>query len=303
MITLEHTYILTGIVLLIFTIYTLVDKGHKQRLGTAAFWFIYAITFALGKHLPNVVTGLLVVLMAIVAALKKTGTGSYNESSAAEKAAGAVKYGNSLFIIVLIVPVVTFGVAALTSLGALVGMSIGAVVALIVAMAFTRSSITVSLNEGRRLTDAIGWAIILSQFLAALGALFNKAGVGAVISGLVTSFVPEDSAIAVVVAYCVGMALFTAVMGNAFAAFAVITSGIGIPLVVKIHGADPAILGPLGMIAGYCGTLLTPMAANFNIVPTALLEMKDQYGVIKAQAPVAAAMFITQIALVYFVAL
>lgn len=303
MITLEHTYLLTGIILFIFTIYTLIDKGHKQKLGTAAFWLLYGITFCFGKYLPNTVTGAIVVLMAIIAALKRTGTGTYNETTAEEKMSSAEKYGNTLFVIVLIVPVVTFAVAIFTKLGALVGMSIGAVIALIVALIATRSPVTTALNEGRRLTDAIGWAAILSQFLAALGALFAKAGVGTVISGLVTSVVPKNSAIAVVAAYCVGMALFTAVMGNAFAAFAVITAGIGIPLVVKIHGADPAILGPMGMLAGYCGTLLTPMAANFNIVPTALLEMKDRYGVIKAQAPVAIVMLIAQIALVYFIAL
>ncbi|HNY41266.1 MAG TPA: DUF979 family protein, partial [Bryobacteraceae bacterium] len=33
-------------------------------------------------------------------------------------------------------------------------------------------------QEGRRMLDAVGWAIILSQFLAALGFLFDKAGVG-----------------------------------------------------------------------------------------------------------------------------
>ena len=37
------------------------------------------------------------------------------------------------------------------------------------------------------------------------------------------------------------------------------------------------------MLAGFCGTLMTPMAANFNLVPAALLELKNPYGVIKAQ--------------------
>ena len=42
-------------------------------------------------------------------------------------------------------------------------------------------------------------------------------------------------------------------------------------------------VGAIGMLAGFCGTLMTPMAANFNIVPAALLELKDRNGVIKAQ--------------------
>ena len=77
-------------------------------------------------------------------------------------------------------------------------------------------------------------------------------------------------------AYCLGMMLFTVVMGNAFAAFAVITGGIGLPLIVQMHGGNS-----FGMFAGYCGTLLTPMAANFNIVPAMLLELKDKMPLLK----------------------
>jgi uncharacterized membrane protein len=88
-------------------------------------------------------------------------------------------------------------------------------------------------------------------------------------------------------------------MGNAFAAFAVITAGIGIPFVFS-QGANPAIAGILGLTAGYCGTLLTPMAANFNIVPAAIMDMKNKNGVIAAQAPLAIIMLIVHIVLMYF---
>ena len=97
------------------------------------------------------------------------------------------------------------------------------------------------------------------------------------------------------------MALFTAIMGNAFAAFAVITAGIGIPFVVA-QGGSPVVVAALGMTSGYCGTLLTPMAANFNTLPVALMEMKDQLGVIKQQFPIAISMLLIQIMLMYFLA-
>ena len=85
--------------------------------------------------------------------------------------------------------------------------------------------------------------------------------------------------------YTVGMALFTIVMGNAFAAFPVMTAGIGLPLIVRgLHG-DPIVMSALGMLSGFCGTLMTPMAANFNIVPAALLELPNRNGVIKVQIP------------------
>jgi uncharacterized membrane protein len=41
---------------------------------------------------------------------------------------------------------------------------------------------------------------------------------------------PLDSRLAAVAAYCLGMAGFTMIMGNAFAAFPVMTAGIGLPV-------------------------------------------------------------------------
>ena len=97
------------------------------------------------------------------------------------------------------------------------------------------------------------------------------------------------------------MALFTMIMGNAFAAFSVITVGIGIPFVFS-QGANVAIAGALALTAGYCGTLLTPMGANFNIMPAALLEIEDKNAIIKNQAPVALALLFAHIILMYFLA-
>ena len=187
-------------------------------------------------------------------------------------------------------------------MGALLGLGIVSVLGCILALMLVKDSPARSCNEGRRLLDAVGWAAILSQFLAALGFLFNKAGVGKVIADIVASVVPSENLFACIVAYCVGMALFTMIMGNAFAAFAVISTGIGIPLVIKLHGADPAIAGVIAMLSGYCGTLLTPMAANFNVVPAALLEMSDKNGVIKAQIATAIPLLAINILLMYFLA-
>ena len=97
------------------------------------------------------------------------------------------------------------------------------------------------------------------------------------------------------------MALFTIIMGNGFAAFSVITAGVGVPFLIA-QGADPVVVGALGLTAGYCGTLVTPMAANFNIMPAALLEMRSKYGILRAQAPVAAVLLCVHIALMYFLA-
>ncbi len=304
-ITLDQIYAVTGIFLLIFTVLTLLDKKQngKAKWGTALFWGLYGITFVWGKEIPPAVVGGMVVLMALIAGAKWMGIGEYWSATAEFRRQMADKFGFWLFGPALAVPLVTFLVAWLApKMGALVGLGIGSVVALFLAVLLTRTMPVQVFQEGRRLLDAVGWAIILSQFLAALGFLFDKAGVGKVVAEMVSTVVPVDLRLATVIAYCVGMALFTMIMGNAFAAFAVITTGIGIPLVVKMHGADPAIAGVIAMLSGYCGTLMTPMAANFNVVPAALLEMQDKNGVIKAQVMTALPLLAVNIFLMYFLA-
>jgi uncharacterized membrane protein len=44
------------------------------------------------------------------------------------------------------------------------------------------------------------------------------------------------------------------------------------------------------------------MAANFNLVPAALLELKDPYGVIRAQWRTGALLLVCNILLMYFIA-
>ncbi len=144
-----------------------------------------------------------------------------------------------------------------------------------------------AVTEGRRLLDTLGWAALLPLVLASLGSVLTRSGVGDAIAHLTESFIPVSSLLACVLAYALGMVVFTVIMGNAFAAFPVLTAGIGLPLLVHLHGGNPAIVGALGMLSGYCGTLLTPMAANFNIVPVALLELDDPWSVIRAQIPTA----------------
>jgi len=304
-ITLDQIYAVTGAFLLVFTVLTVLDKKLTEKLkwGTAAFWGLYGISFVWGKEIPPAAVGGMVVAMALIASLKYMGLGEYWSATVEFRRKMADKFGLWLFGPALLVPIVTFFVAWTSpKMGALVGLGVGSIIALFAAFLMTRTMPVQAFQEGRRLLDAVGWAIILSQFLAALGFLFDKAGVGKVVAEMVSTVVPVDFLLASVIAYCVGMTLFTMIMGNAFAAFAVITTGIGIPLVIKMHGADPAIAGVIAMLCGYCGTLMTPMAANFNVVPAALLEMKDKSGVIKAQVLTALPMLIVNICLMYFLA-
>ena len=292
---LDYVYLL-----FIFAIQSFLDKEHKYRIGTGLFWLLYSISFIFGSYLSKEINGWLVIAMAAIVLVKQLGKGHYFESSIEFKKGEAVRIGNVIFVPALLVGIITFFIGFFTKLGALVGLGIAAIIAMCAALYITKGELNQGFHEGRRLIDAISWTAILSQLLAALGYLFNLAGVGKLISSAVASVVPADNVFLVVVAYCIGMVIFTMIMGNAFAAFAMITSAIGIPMLVVAHGANPAAVGAIAMLAGYCGTLMTPMAANFNIVPVALLEMRDQYGVIKAQLPIALIMLVLNILLMYY---
>lgn len=297
---LDYVYLLVGIILFIFAIQSFLDKEHKYRIGTGLFWLLYSVSFIFGSYLSKEINGWLVIAMAAIVLVKQLGKGNYFESALEFKKGEAIRIGNVIFIPALLVGIITFVIGFFTKLGALVGLGIAAIIAMCAALYITKGTLNQGFHEGRRLIDAIGWTAILSQLLAALGYLFNLAGVGKIISSAVASVVPADNVFLIVVAYCIGMVIFTMIMGNAFAAFAMITSAIGIPMLVVAHGANPAAVGAIAMLAGYCGTLMTPMAANFNIVPVALLEMRDQYGVIKAQLPIALIMLVLNILLMYY---
>ncbi|MBA5760887.1 DUF979 domain-containing protein [Vibrio sp. 404] len=280
---LEYVYQATGLLLLAFSLQSFLDNNNPKRVGSGLFWLIYGLTFIFGAMMPHWVTGVMVLMLTALAAGGFMGIGNYGTTSDVERKQSASVLKNKLFVPAIVVPAGTVLISQLTPLGALVGLGISSIAAIIVALVITKSQPMHSLNEGRRLIDSIGWAAILSQFLAALGYLFNQAGVGDTVASIVKLMIPENMLLVKVIAYCVGMTLFTIVMGNAFAAFAVITTGIGIPLLILDHSGNAAIIGVLGMLSGYCGTLMTPMAANFNVVPAALLELKNKHHVIMMQ--------------------
>jgi uncharacterized membrane protein len=299
-ITLEHVYWLSGLMMAGVAIVNWRDQTNPRRFNNTAFWGIYAVTFLVGSHLPDLANGLLVIAMVLVASIRGLGQGKHEGDTRAEREASARHWGNKLFIPALAIPLITvLGTVIfkrITIQGmplvdlkqvTVISLAIATLVALATGMIMLRPPLLSPIREARRLLDAVGWAAVLPQMLAALGALFAIAGVGNVVSGIAQRWIPLNSAFAVVTTYAIGMAAFTMIMGNAFAAFPVMTAGIGLPLIVQKFGGDPTIMAAIGMLSGFCGTLMTPMAANFNIVPTALLELPDENAVIKVQIPTA----------------
>ncbi len=316
MITIEAVYIVGGAFFAVIALLSLVDTTNRRRAINALFWGLLAISFLFGSRLGDLGNGVLVLGLVAIGAIG-LGQGKPKTTSPEERRASAEKRGNWLFAPALLIPIVTFlGVlAAKQSWGAawidpkqstFISLVAGVLIAVAVTMLWTKAPPLAPLQEGRRLIDAVGWAAILPQMLASLGAVFLAAGVGDQVGHVISAYVPLHSPTGAVIAYCIGMALFTIIMGNAFAAFPVMTAAIGLPIVVHQFGGDPIIVSAIGMLAGFCGTLTTPMAANFNVVPANLLELPDRdaalNGVIRAQIPTALPLLAANIVLMRLLA-
>ena len=318
MITIDVIYYVVGAMFLAFAVLSVLDASNPKRLGNAAFWGLVGLSLWAGPYLGDVGNGMLVVAMVGVGGFGMLGRGAAVTTSTEERQASSSRHGAWLFAPALLIPLIAVGGTLAqdhTAWGAaliadkqatLISLGLGCIIALVTTMVWLRPPLLAPLQEGRRLMDSIGWASVLPQMLACLGAVFLAAKVGDVIGGTVTSAVPMDSAFVAVAAYCLGMALFTIIMGNAFAAFPVMTAAIGLPFVIIKFDGDPAVVGAIGMLAGFCGTLMTPMAANFNVVPANLLELPDRNaplnGVIRAQIPTALPLLLVNIGLMYFLA-
>jgi uncharacterized membrane protein len=306
-------YILAGVFLLATASRVAMDRAHARRWRTALFWGLLGACFTFGGSMPPTVVGYLVLGMTVLAASGKLGASGERTTGREERLESSARLGDRLFWPALLIPATAVvgsllfgrihwhGVSLVDPSNlSVTSVCLGAVLALAAGLRLTRAPLGVAVGEGSRILQAIGWALILPQALAALGGLFARAGVGAVVAGLVEQAMPTQYPFVAVAAYCLGMMLFTICLGNAFAAFAVITGGIGVPLIVHAHGGNPAIMAAIGMLSGYCGTLLTPMAANFNLVPVMLLELEDKNAVIRAQAPIAVALFAFNLLLMEF---
>lgn len=311
--SLQFLYLLVGLLLGTVALLTLLDRDHPRRFTSALFWGLYAFIYLAGDYIPAAAAGAVMIAMALLAGCGLVRQGKHSSLDDATRRASAARLGNKLFLPALVIPIVTvLGATVLKEarIGdwllfdqshlTLASLGLGSLLAIGSACWLTKATPVQGVREARRLVDAMSWAVTLPHMLAVLGLLFTEAGVGRAVAQVSTSWFDVDSRFAAVALYCIAMAVFTIIMGNGFAAFPVIAGGIGIPVLVKVYGADPAVMAAIGMFSAYCGTLMTPMAANFNIVPAALLELPDKNAVIKAQIPTALPLLAANIVLLYF---
>jgi uncharacterized membrane protein len=314
MITTQWVFSLVGAMFAAFAILSALDPTNPKRFGNTAFWGLFALSLIAGSWLGDLANGIIVLGLAALATFRLLGRGAPETSDEARTAAGE-RNGNRLFLPILVVLVTAIAGTLLylyTPLNrtglfeanreTFVLLCLGVLLALAFIFAWLRPPLLAPLQEGRRLIDAVGWAAVLPMMLASLGLVLKDTGVGGTIGILILAVIPEGSIFPAVAAFGLGMALFTILTGNAFAAFPVMATAIGVPVLIQGYHGDAAVIGAIGMLAGFCGTLLTPMAANFNLVPAALLELKDENAVIKAQIGTAVPLLAVNILFIYWFA-
>ncbi len=289
-------YILSGLFCMYCGVRAWIVKSNKHYLPTGLFWFTLGIVVAFGQWLPPLVSGIIVAITCIPAALNMVKPGNLKSASKEEQQKNYQKIGMKIFI-----PAFGAGVFSvfisffMKGWSSLLGSLFATILGVILLVIWNKENKPMTfLEEGRRFLDMTSAIYIMPLLLSCLGAIFTQAGVGDAFANIFGKIIPSGNVYIGIIAYALGMVLFTIIMGNAFAAITVMTVGIGVPFVMNL-GANPLYMVTLAMTCGYCGTLLTPMAANFNIVPGVYLEVKDKYSIIKMQAIPAVLMLVFQI--------
>ena len=296
---LEFIFVLIGLQFFYTAYRVFKSDNNEKKITTLIFWLILGTLFAFGKLIPPMIAGILVVVIGLISLINGIEVKGAIENDEAVEIEGSNRLGNKIFIPVIVMAVLAIILAKLIPESSSSILGFTAIIALAISMILTKTGISGMMKQSDRMVQQVGSVAILPQLLAALGAIFAAAGVGDVIASIIGGMIPTISPWTGSIAYVLGMVIFTAIMGNAYAAFTVITAGIGVPFVIA-QGADPAIAAALAMTAGYCGTLLTPMAGNFNVLPVGLLDMEDKNGVIKEQALFSVIMIVVHILLMRF---
>ena len=153
----EFFYCIIGLIFIGTGFKALKDPTCEKRITTAAFWFILAATFIAGPYFPRWITGLCVVLMAILTAFKRVAPSSSDVPAAAKTRAAADRLGYSVFIPPLLLAFSAVLVATFfKSLGANNAIGVSGVIALIAAFLLFRPKPVYAAKDCTRLTDNVG---------------------------------------------------------------------------------------------------------------------------------------------------
>ena len=117
----EIIYFIIGLLCIYCGVKNLKDKENPEPMGTFIFWAVLGVVLALGRWLPSLVSGILVVVMCIPAILKKVKKGAVSAATKAETEATYEKIGMKIFVPTLSIGMLAV-ICAITGLG--IGLSV-----------------------------------------------------------------------------------------------------------------------------------------------------------------------------------
>ena len=249
-----------------FLLYAGWRNARERRWLHAGFWGVLALLFAggdwilaarkAGDALPAQLAGIGVIALALLAVrhAPRTHRGSTTGTATASAHSAC---GHWLFVPALLIPLVTvlvvfFGAKIAISAircsangsTTLIGLALASVIAALAAIVVTRQPAIAAPAEGRRLLDTMGWAALLPLVLATLGGVFAASGVGDAIAALVSAVIPDRQPPRLRARLRPGHGAVHRDHGQRVRRVSrCMTAGIGLPLLIQRHGADPAILG------------------------------------------------------------
>ena len=159
---------------------------RERRWANAAFHGLIALSFVAGDRLGDVANGCLVLALVAIGA-----SGRMRRADPAPPP--DERHGNRVFVPALVIPATALlGTLAFKQVpwlvdpkqATLVALTAGVLIALALGYAWFRPGALAPFRAGRALMDDIGWAAVLPQMLASLGAIFALAGVGEVVGAL-----------------------------------------------------------------------------------------------------------------------
>ena len=234
----QFMYILSGLFCIYCGVRAWMKKDNKYYLPTGLFWSLLGVVVAFGQWLPPLISGILVAIICIPAGLKLVRRGNLEAAPKEEQLRNFKRIGMKLFIPAFGAGVFTILISIfLPSWSSLSGSLFATIFGVIILTIWNRENKPmVFLEEGRRFLDMTSAVYIMPLLLSCLGAVFTKAGVGDAFSALFGKIIPAGNIYVGIVAYALGMMLFTIIMGNAFAAITVMTVGVGVPFVISLGG-------------------------------------------------------------------
>lgn len=227
----EFVYILCGLISILTAFRGL--KNKEARIGTFLFWFLVGIIFAFGgflvKYLPDqggIIVGAMLVVCGVLTLTKQVKIGEFTPPTDEERRKNADKIGWKIFIPALIMAGLAFLMSQFKSFNFIIGtdakgkdiifgfstaqvLGVSAVIAFIIALLIAKPKVEDMKEDTSRLLMQVGASSLLPQLLGALGIVFTAAGVGNLIGNFAGSIVGDGGRVAGVVAYCLGMVIFT----------------------------------------------------------------------------------------------